>query len=200
MSDQTADAGLNPTDGEEPVSAITKKWMRVDPGTAARSDLGPGRGSLLRAFNAWGDRAKRSIVAPMPEVERRREGDRHENLECTAWVGWKAWRRFQMNDALLVNLSRGGAQIFLDAAPPSTRPLWVFLETPGQKAIIKGHLKEVSATGQGQYSIRLEFDEPCPFALFEAAVCGLAPSNPRNRVATTPRTTVGVPHRRSVAG
>ena len=181
------------------MSPITRKWMRVDPGNPARSELGPGRGSLLRAFNAWGDRAKRAIVAPMPELDRRDDG-RHENVECNAWVGWRSWRQFQMNDALLVNLSRGGAQIFLDAEPPLKRTLWVFLETPGQKAIVKGHIKEVSPTGQGQFSVRLEFDEPCPFALFEAAVCGLAPSNPKNRVTTTPRTTVGVPHRRSAAG
>ena len=199
MSEQAADAGLNPKEEEALVSSLTKKWMRVDPGNPSRSDLGPGRGSLLKAFNAWGQRAKRAVVAPMPERDRR-ESDRHEDLECNAWVGWKGWRQFHMNDALLVNLSRGGAQIFLDAEPPLKRSLWVFLETPGQKAIVRGHLKEVSPTGQGQFSIRIEFDEPCPFALFEAAVCGLAPSNPRNRVASTPKTTVGVPHRRSVAG
>lgn len=199
MNVRPAEANLNPSEETEPMTASTKKWMRVDPGTSARSELGPSRGSLLRAFNAWGDRAKRAIIAPMPELERR-ETDRHENVECSAWLGWKSWRQFHMNSALLINLSRGGAQIFLDAEPPRKRSIWVFLETPGQKAIIRGHLNEVSATGQGQYSVRLEFDEPCPFALFEAAVCGLAPSNPKNRISTTPRTTVGIPHRHSVAG
>ena len=199
MKENSAESNLNPSMGDEPVSPSTRKWMRVDPGNPARSDLGPGRGSLLKAFSAWGSQAKRAIIAPMPELDRR-EGDRHEKVECLAWVGWKGWRQFFMKDALLVNLSRGGAQIFLDAEPPINRPLWVFLETPGEKAIVRGHVKEVSPTGHGQCAVRLEFDEPCPYSLFEAAVCGQAPSNPRSRMVTTPTTTVGVPHRRSAAG
>ena len=190
---------LNPTMGNLSMSQCNRKSMRVDPGNSSRSDLGPGRGSLLQAFNVWGARTKRAIIVPMPESDSR-ESERHENVECTAWVGWKGWRQFFMKDALLVNLSRGGAQVFVDSQPPVNRPIWIFLETSKEKEIVRGHVKEVSPTGQGQYAVRLEFDEPCPYSLFEAAVCGLAPSNPRNRVASAPRTTVGVPHRRSAAG
>jgi len=199
MQQEPAGLDLNPSMGDGPMSPSTRKWMRVDQGNPLRSDLGPGRGSLLKAFSAWGGRAKRAIIAPMPTLDRR-QNDRHESVECLAWVGWKGWRQFFMNDALIVNLSRGGAQIFLDAEPPVNRSIWVYLETPAEKAIVRGHVKEVSPTGQGQYVVRLEFDEPCPYSLFEAAVCGQTPSNPRNRVATSPKTTVGVPHRRSAAG
>ena len=39
----------------------------------------------------------------------------------------------------------------------------------------------------GDINGALEFLEVCPYALFEAAVCGLAPSDPRTRLAPTPR-------------
>ncbi len=177
------------------------KHIRIDAGSARGSDIAAGRGSLLRAFGGWGRRAGRGRMAPVhaaPVAPDRRADDRHRKVECQAWVGWKTFRRFHMNDALVINLSRGGAQVFLDTPPPDRKPVWVFLETPGQNAIVKARVLEFSTTPQGQCVIRVEFDEPCPYACFEAAVCGLAASDPRARV-SRPEPVRG-PSRRVAAG
>jgi hypothetical protein len=163
--------------------------VRVDPGSAA-GDLAPGRGSLLRAFGGWGPRP--AAPEPQPRPERRAE-PRHQHVECLARVGWRTWRGFAMNDAVLIDLSRGGARVFLDAPPPRgrvrmrTRAVWLFLETPGSKAVVKARVLDLRPTAQGQYVVRVGFDEPCPYALFEAAVCGLAPADPKARLAPAPR-------------
>jgi PilZ domain len=182
-----------------------RRWIRIDPGSGSGggSDLGPGRGSLLSAFSAWGQQAVRMIVAPEPEptlAPDRRALAREDSLECLAWVGWKGHRQFFMNDAVVVNLSRGGAQIFLDAEPPKDNPVWIFLETPAENAIIKSRVLEVVATSHGQHSIRVAFDAPCSFALFEAAVCGMAPVNPKARLPFADQNAASAPHRRIAAG
>ena len=168
--------------------------VRIDAGSggpaAPGQDLAPGRGSLLRAFHAWGGPLGRKgpliSSGPEPEPERRAE-PRHNPAECLAWVGWRTWRGFRMNDAVLINLSRGGARVFLDERPPQGRAVWVFLEAPGRNAVVKAQSLDVKAAPTGQFSARVEFLEVCPYALFEAAVCGLAPSDPRTRLAPTPR-------------
>jgi hypothetical protein len=160
------------------------KCVRIDEGSARGSDIAPGRGSFLRAFGAWGRTTGRG--------KDRRAEVRHDEVECRAWVGWRRWRRFPMSHALVINLSRGGAQVFLDTPPPPGAALWVFLETPSQTAVVKGRAVEVSLTAAGQCSVRVAFDTPCPFALFEAAVCGLAPIHPRMRAETTPRPKLNV--------
>lgn len=157
--------------------------LRIDRGGPRGSDQAPGRGSLLKSFGVWdgaaarGARARPGRPAAQPE---RRSAPRHR-VECRAWVGWKTWRRFPMHDALMIDLSRGGARIFLDAPPPSDRPVWVFLETPGRNAVVRARVKDFTLTAGGQCAARVAFDELCPYAVFEAAVCGLAPADPRAR-------------------
>jgi hypothetical protein len=152
--------------------------VRLDPAGDA-THLAPGRTSLLRAFAAWG----RQVVAPAPDpappVERRAVPRRH--VECLAWVGWKSWRRFHMNDALVVNISRGGALVFLDAPPPTDRDVWVFLESPERNAVVKARVQQVQTTATGQCAAHVGFAEPCPYAFFEAAVCGQHAADPRAR-------------------
>jgi hypothetical protein len=161
--------------------------VRIDGGSASGDDLAPGCGSLLRAFSAW----ERPAGAERPSerleaVTDRRLEPRHHHVECLAWVGWKIWRGFRTKDAVLINLSRGGARIFLDEKPPTGRPVWVFLETPGNTAIIKAEVRDTETTRQGQCLVRVGFLEVCPYALFEAAVCGLASADPRARIAAAP--------------
>jgi hypothetical protein len=151
--------------------------IRVDAG----SDLAPGRGSLLGAFQV---RARTGTKTRTKTPERRAE-PRHQHLECLAWVGWRTWRGFAMNDAVLVNLSRSGARVFLDGPPPRGRDLWLFLETPTQTAVVRARPLQSETTSQGQYAVRVEFREPCPYALFEAAVCGLHSTDPKTRPART---------------
>ena len=184
--------GPGPNPGPGPDSPRSKS-VRIDTGSAQGADIAPGRGSLLRAFGAWGSRSDASsgldarAAAVAAAVRDRRAAPRHEQIECLAWLGWKTWRRFHMNDALVINLSRGGAQIFVDAPPPNDRPVWVFLETPGQNMIVKARVVELRPTGQGQCAVRVEFTEPCSLAFFDAAVCGLAAANPKMRAASSMR-------------
>lgn len=152
--------------------------VRVDAGRplGLGGVAGPGRGSLLGSFRAAG--AGRAVEIPSDD---RRNEDRHHDVECQAWVGWRTWRGFAMNDAVLINLSRGGTRAFLNCAPPVGRKLWLFLETPGRKAVVKSRALEVQTTPSGQCVVRVAFDEPCPNALFEAAVCGQTASDPKTR-------------------
>ena len=157
----------------QPTPRGTKR-VRIDQGPLRGSDIAPGRGQPPARLRAPGD-------GPSPaaaRAEERRAEVRHDQVECRAWVGWKRWRRFPMSHALVINLSRGGAQVFLDAPPPPGTALWVFLETPGQTAIVKGRAVEVCLTAAGQCTVRVAFSKPCPFAFFEAAVCGLAGDPP----------------------
>lgn len=153
------------------------KRMRID----KESGVGAIRGSLLRGLG---------VVRPEP-VDRR-GSDRHDHVECLAWIGWKTFRRFHTNHALIINLSRGGAQIFVDVPPPAGRPIWVFLETPGQNAVVKAKVRETCTTSQGQCMIRVEFSQPCPYAFFEAAVCGLPASDPKRRIAPAHKALAGM--------
>ena len=171
------DHPAGPTDRNAPSFAPTSApgramRVRID---AGRHGAGTVRGSLLGAFGV------RSGAASTAVPERRGE-DRHQ-VECLAWVGWRTWRGFVMNDALLIDLSRGGTRAFLDKAPPKGRAVWLFFETPGKKAVVKARTLDVTAAASGQFSARIAFDAPCPFALFEAAVCGLAPADPKARLA-----------------
>lgn len=160
----------------------TKRY-RFDQGSARGVDIAPGRGSLLRTFGAWGAEPREALERGRAEaaIHDRRGEARHHHVECLAWVGWKTFRRFHMKDALMVNVSRGGALIFLDAPPPKRKPVWVFLETPRLNTIVKARVLDVATTGQGQCTIRVEFHEPCPYEVFETAVCGLAPADPKVR-------------------
>jgi hypothetical protein len=158
--------------------------FRVDAGSVGGDDLAPGRGSLLTAFHI-GTPDRTSSTSSAIALERR-GAMRHYHVECLAWVGWRIWRGFAMSDAVLVNLSRNGARVFLDRIPPRGRDLWLFLETPDHKAIVKTRLLDLEATSGGQCAVRIEFREPCPYALFEAAVCGLHSSDPKTRLARVP--------------
>lgn len=148
--------------------------VRVD---RARPAGATGRGALLGTFRVG------AKEVPIPE---RRAEPRHQHLECLAWVGWRSWRGFHMNDAVLVNLSRGGARVFLDVRPPVGRDVWVYLETPGRKAVVKARVVGWEAAPGGQGSARVAFDELCPYALFEAAVCALHSTDPKTRAPRRP--------------
>jgi hypothetical protein len=119
---------------------------------------------------------------------------RHQ-VECFASIGWKSWRRFHLTDTVLVNLSRGGALVFLDVTPPHDRPVWVFLKTPSRRSVVKARVREVDMTAQGQCAARVVFDEPCPYAFFEVAVCGLAAADPKLRPRAAVRSLATAPAR-----
>jgi hypothetical protein len=157
-------------------AAKDKLHLRIDPGDDG-SPLATGRRSLLHAFGQWGGRLRTPSRAPV--AERRRSPRQH--VECLAWIGWKTWRRFEMNNALVVDISRGGAGVFTDSPPPTDCGIWLFLETPARNAVVRGQVLDVRATGQGQCMVRVRFSEPCPYVFFEAAVCGQHAVDPKAR-------------------
>jgi len=177
---------LTPAD---PQPSPRPRSFRVDRGSARGSDIAPGRGSVLRVFGGWGGRVRPAPAGPA--ADDRRAEVRHAEVECRAWVGWKGWRRFHMSNALVVNLSRGGALVFLDTPPPPGRDLWVYLESPAGKAVVKARAVEICTTAGGQCTARVAFREPCPFSVFEAAVCGLAAVHPGTRAARGRRVPAG---------
>jgi hypothetical protein len=157
---------------------LERREIRFDPAPSgkpsARADS-----SLLGLFRMRG----------APAARERRSEMRHEVVECRAWLGWRIWRGFRAPDALIINISRGGAMVFLDEPPPERRPVWIFLETPELKAIIKAKTLEVRTTNSGQCAVRLAFDTPCPYSVFDAAVCGLPPADPKRRIHAEGRVT-----------
>ena len=159
-----------------PAHPIECRKFRVDSAPAAGAAGRTGNGSLLGLF-------RRRAVAP---PERRNEA-RHEAIEGRAWLGWKRWRGFRAPYALIVNISRGGALVFLDEPPPAGKPVWIFLETPDLKTVVKARVLEIQTTPAGQSAVRLAFEKPCPFAVFDAAVCGVQPADPKRRMNLKPR-------------
>jgi hypothetical protein len=128
--------------------------------------------SLLGLFRLWGEETG-------PD---RRRAPRHEVVESQVWLGW--WRGeagFQSSSAVIINLSRGGAFIFLDEKPPKDLPVWISMGTPDPIGFVEARVIAVKMSRQGQCAVRLEFLAPCPYSFFEAAVCGLPPADPRER-------------------
>jgi hypothetical protein len=52
---------------------------------------------------------------------------------------------------------------------------------PDPVGFVEARVVAVKMSRQGQCAVRLEFREPCPYGFFEAAVCGMAPTDPRRR-------------------
>jgi hypothetical protein len=170
-------------DAAEKVNRWHKKQFRVDRGG---EPAGAG-GSLLGTFQGWNTRSTRAAsVAPSPVTERRTEA-RHARPECLAWVSWSGFWKFQTRDALVIDLSRGGARILLDGPPAERRPFWVFLGSSGEKVVMRAEIREVERLRNGQCAVRVMFRDPCPYSLFEAAVCGMAAADPRARMARPAR-------------
>jgi hypothetical protein len=52
---------------------------------------------------------------------------------------------------------------------------------PDPVGFVEARVVATKLSRQGQCAVRLEFREPCPYGFFEAAVCGLSPTDPRRR-------------------
>ena len=157
--------------------------IRLDNGNGDGKDLKAGRGSLLGAFSSWVAEAGLSKQKP-PSDERRRE-PRQSGVECLARVGWRVWGRLKSIDVLIINISRGGAQVFLDSRPPARRSIWLFLESTSGARVAKARVLKLRELASGQIVAHVAFRKPCSFAFFEAAVCGQAASDPRARLTRT---------------
>jgi hypothetical protein len=152
--------------------SMEKRRIRFD-GVAKGADTPRAESrSFLGLFRLWGGK-------PIPE---RRRSPRHKVVESQVWLGW--WRGaagYQTHGAVIIDLSRGGAYIFLDLQPPRDQPVWVSLGMPDLVGCVEARVVSTKMSRQGQCAVRLEFLEPCPYGFFEAAVCGMAPTDPRRR-------------------
>lgn len=155
--------------GPKPIEKRKVRFDKVAPDSvAARAESR----SLLGLFRLWGGK-------PTPE---RRNSPRREVVESQVWLGW--WRGeagFLASSAVIINLSRGGAFIFLDEPPPKDQAVWICLGMPDPVGFVEARVVAIKTSRQGQCAVRLEFREPCPYGFFEAAVCGLPASDPRSR-------------------
>ncbi|MDR3637094.1 MAG: PilZ domain-containing protein [Isosphaeraceae bacterium] len=119
-------------------------------------------------------------------------GDRRTEarLEPTGFVcrlGGRRWFSLWQKDVLIINISRGGALVFLDEPPPSGRKLWLELETARRKVIVPADVLQVRRTRLGHAAVRIAFSRRWPYDLFETAVCSLPPVAPRSRRSAGPR-------------
>jgi hypothetical protein len=153
----------------KPIEKRKVRFDRIAPGAEApRAE----NRSLLGLFRLWD---------PQPTAERRRS-PRHEVVESQVWLGW--WRGeagFLASSAVIINLSRGGAFIFLDDEPPGDQPVWICLGMPDPVGFVESRVVAIKKSRMGQCAVRLEFKEPCPYGFFEAAVCGLPATDPKRR-------------------
>ena len=168
----------NELEDKTSAASRTTRRFRFDKADRAKAEGSGILSSLLGDFGVLGRKAQSKKPTHVPE---RRATDRVHQLECKAWVGWKTFRGFSMNNALLVDISRGGARIFLDKAPPALHPVWIYLETPLKQASVRARVVVAEQTQQAQCMLRIEFEEHCPYEFFEAAVCGQTASDPKTR-------------------
>jgi hypothetical protein len=165
--------------------ATSSLKIRLDNGISDGKDFKAGRGSLLGAFSSWA--ADGGLSKQKPPSDERRRDPRLSGVECLARVGWRVWGRIKSTDALIINISRGGAQVFLDSRPPVRRSIWLFLENPSGARVAKARVIKLRELASGQVMAHVSFRKPCSFAFFEAAVCGQAASDPKTRPTRTVR-------------
>jgi PilZ domain len=128
--------------------------------------------SLLGLFRLWNN----------PPAQERRRAPRHEVVESQVWLRW--WRApdgLLSSSALIINLSRGGALVFLDVKPPKDQPVWIGQGTADHVDFVETRVVAIKTSRQGQCAVRLQFREPCPYGFFEAAICGMSATDPRRR-------------------
>ena len=161
------------------------RYDRVDP---SRPNRGLGW-SLTAGLDVNGARSLPKDRRTEPRLEPARFVCR---LRAQSW--FSSWQQ----DALIINISRGGALVFLDEPPPGVRKLGLELRTPKRNVFVPAKALDVRRTRSGQAAVRIAFSRPWPYDLFETAVCGLAPARPCARPRGNRRGTEGeIPGNRS---
>ncbi len=124
---------------------IAKRKLRFDKTTPGATGPCVESRSLLGLFRLWD-------VQPTPE---RRRLPRHEVVESQVWLGW--WRGesgFLTSSALIINLSRGGAMIFLDEQPPKDEPVWICMGMPDPVGFVEARVVATQLSEHGQCGAR----------------------------------------------
>lgn len=112
-----------------------------------------------------------------PPTEDRRKSPRYLAGTNRVWVGW--WNNeaaFVTTAARIVNISLGGVFVSPDTPPPHDRPCWLCLGVPEPVDSVEMNVIEVVTTRQGQFGVRAQFREPCPYSFFKAVIDGTEPA------------------------
>ena len=120
-------------------------------------------GDILALFRAWHE------VDREGETLERRLAPRYTPATTRAWLGW--WNRgsFRVVNAEIINLSKGGALMQLEARPPSSQPVWLCLGTPYPIDFVQARVLGAEGKTDEPSFARLEFHTPCPPSFFLAA-------------------------------
>lgn len=116
--------------------------------------------------------ASRTRGLSLPDVIERRIAPRSVALEYRSWLGWRDGDRFVAVAARLVDISRAGAAVVAEDAPPPDREIWFCLHSDDPATAVEGEVVGVGTGVRGRYLIRISFWEPCPDRLYKMAIHG----------------------------
>jgi len=135
-------------------------------------------GDILSLFRAY-DAAQHQLLPHVhvynhkksaDDARERRQSPRYFPEETRAWIGWWHGSRFYVAQIDLVNLSKGGALIYLAERPPTSQPVWLCLGAPHPLEYVQARVLDACPRlGSAEYRARVDFHTPCPLGFFLAA-------------------------------
>ncbi|WP_076343806.1 PilZ domain-containing protein [Paludisphaera borealis] len=117
-------------------------------------------------------RANQGSQGPHVSLERR-ASPRLPAVDERIWAGW--WvddDEFTTTAARLENISRGGAKVRTTVAPDVSQDVWIRLADPSCSDFVQATVLEVVPTPEGDFGVRMVFDEPCPDEFFDIVTKG----------------------------
>ena len=155
-------------------------------GSKIRFDAPPGDeflnvaddGDILALFSAWASARQQAmphVRVFFPDKDQnsgaeRRDAPRYLPAESQAWIGWWHGSRFVVTPSELINLSKGGALLFLNERPPMGQPIWLCLGAPHPLEYVQARVLDAFSSPESpDYRVRLDFHIPCPLSFFLAA-------------------------------
>ena len=106
-----------------------------------------------------------------PRAADRRACPRFPVVENRARLDWGDSDGFQVVDARLVDISRGGAALETEQPLPVGDPVWFCLDPDGRALGVGARVLGCQRDWL-EYRVRLRFDEPCPEPLLRLAIRG----------------------------
>lgn len=103
----------------------------------------------------------------------RRSVNRHEAVGRVA-LGWRDGPDFRTTEATLLDISQYGTCVQATQAPRNGAPAWMLLGDGAAELWLRGTVIDVSRGWRGPYTIRVRFDEPCPYELMRASIRGMS--------------------------
>jgi hypothetical protein len=159
---------MNPKRNRQDATRVGKKRVRIDAAHQVR------RVNRIVDDSWMLDHFRNRTPAGVPE---RRKSPRFEAGLNRVWLGWwKGEHEFVSTSARIVNISLGGAMLCPENPPPQDRPCWLCLGIPDPVEYVEVAILDVVASRQGQFAVRLEFREPCPYSFFKAVIDGMEPA------------------------